>query len=58
LDTLAAAYAANGQFSEAVNIAQKALNLARSLRQNILADEIERRLDLFKAGRPYFETSS
>jgi len=58
LDTLAAAYAANGQFGEAVNIAQKALNLARSLSQNILADEIERRLDLFKASRPYFETSS
>ena len=37
LDTLAVAYAANGQFNEAVNTAQKALNLARSSHQNKLA---------------------
>lgn len=58
LDTLAAAYAANGQFNDAVTIAQKALDLARSMRKNALADEIEKHLKLFKTGRPYFETSS
>ena len=58
LDTLAVAYAANGQFTEAVDTAQKALNLARSLQQNEIALEIEKHLNLFRVGQPYVETSS
>ena len=57
LDTLAAAYAANSQFNDAVLIAEKALNLARSSQQNQLANEIEKHLNLYKTGQPYLEAS-
>jgi len=53
LDTLAAAYAAAGRFSDAVEAAEKALKLAQSSGQNRLAEEIQKRRLLFKAGQPY-----
>jgi spermidine synthase len=57
LDTLAAAYAAEGSFSEAVATAEKALDLARSSGLEKLANDVRNRLRLYKAGRPYIETS-
>jgi tetratricopeptide (TPR) repeat protein len=55
LNTLAAAYAAAGQFSEAIETAEKALDLAQSSGQSQLAEDIRNRLLLFKAGQPYIE---
>lgn len=55
LDTLSVAYAAAGKFDLAVNFAQKAIELARSTNEKNLAVEIQKRLNLYKAGRPYYE---
>jgi len=54
LDTLAAAYAAANRFPEAIETAQKAIQRASS-GQAGLAKEIEARLELYRAGRPYRE---
>jgi tetratricopeptide (TPR) repeat protein len=56
LDTLAVAYAAAGNFSKAVETTEKALELCQSPEQNTLKEEIESRLVLYKAGKPYIET--
>jgi len=53
LDTLAAAYAAAGNFPEAVNTANQALALARGAGKTDLAREIEKRLKLYRQGRIY-----
>ena len=53
VDTLAAAYAAAGLFSEAVDAAETALELAKALGHAQFMEEIKNRLDLFKAGRAY-----
>ena len=53
LDTLSVAYAAAGRFGEAVETAQKAIDLALSSGQNELAEEIQKHLQLYKAGKPY-----
>lgn len=55
LDTLAAAYAAAGRFPAAVATAQKAIELASAAGQTELASQIETRLTLYQAGRPYRE---
>ena len=52
-DTLAAAQAEAGKFDEAVASAEKALQQARSVRADDLIPGIQRRLELFKAGKPY-----
>ena len=51
LDTLAAAYAEAGRFSEAVATAEAAVTLAKSCNQSALAREIESRLALYRAGQ-------
>jgi cytochrome c-type biogenesis protein CcmH/NrfG len=51
--TLAAAYAAAENFKKAAETAQIAIDLADSLDQKILADEIRTHLLLYKTGRPY-----
>jgi tetratricopeptide (TPR) repeat protein len=56
LDTLAVAYAAAGDFDKAVETAEKALELCRSSEQQLLKEEIENRLALYKVGKPYIET--
>ena len=56
LDTLAASYAEAQRFPEAVTTAQEAVALAKSAKQTILATQIQSRLDLYRAGRPYRET--
>ncbi|MHC4457477.1 MAG: tetratricopeptide repeat protein [Planctomycetota bacterium] len=53
LDTLAAAYAEAGNFTEAVKTAQTALELAISSSQDSLAEKIRKRLQLYKAHKTY-----
>ena len=53
LDTLAAAYAEAGRFPEAIQTAQKAVDLASSADKDELAKDIESRMHLYQAGRPY-----
>lgn len=55
LDTLAAAYAATDRFQEAVATAEEALALARATGLTRLASEIEARVQMYRAGRPYHE---
>jgi len=57
MDTLAAAYAGAGRFSDAVVTLERALELAEPSGQNKLVDEIRNRLRLYKAARPYIEHS-
>ncbi len=56
LDTLAAAYAANGRFPEAVAAAKTALRLAEGRQQGELAAQIQKRLQLFEQGLPWLES--
>ena len=56
IDTLAVAYAADGQFQEAIETAQKALVLARSSGNKPLAKNIQKRIELYKANQPYRES--
>jgi tetratricopeptide (TPR) repeat protein len=56
LNILAVAYAAAGDFHKAIETAEKALELCQSSKQNTLKEEIENRLALYKAGKPYIET--
>jgi hypothetical protein len=53
LDTLAAAYAAEGNFPEAINIARQALKLARQDGRTELARNIDKRIALYQQGRAY-----
>jgi len=55
LDTLAAAYAAAGRFSQATETAKRALYLAETAGRKVLTNEIKSRLQLYKAGKPYRE---
>ena len=53
LRILAAAYAQNGQFSDAVEIAQRALQLAATQNNSMLADSLRAELDLYRNGLPF-----
>lgn len=55
LDTLAVAYAALGQFDRAIGTARTARHLAELAGHDDLARQIDRRLRLFAAGKPYRE---
>lgn len=57
LDTLAAAYAEAGEFSEAVEWQTKALEFARADEGNEDVSDLEARLELYQAGMPYREPS-
>jgi protein O-mannosyl-transferase len=57
LDVLAAAYAKAGRFSDAIRVAQKAIELAGAAGQQELAQQIQKRLNLYQAGRPFREGS-
>lgn len=54
-DALAAAYAALGRFPEAIESGQKALKLAIAAGRTQHASDIQRRLELYQAGKPYYE---
>lgn len=53
LDTVAAAYASNSQFKEAIEIAEKAIKLAKENQQEALASRIESRRKLYQSGRNF-----
>ena len=55
LHTLAAAYAENGQFSEAVETAKSALELAASQGNPALVQVLPNEIALYEAGSPYHE---
>jgi Tfp pilus assembly protein PilF len=58
LDTLAAAFASVNQFKEAIEMAQKALDLAIAEGQKNKAGQIAERLQLYRASKSYYETQS
>ena len=58
LDTLAAAYAEAGQFDKAVETAEKAIQLVRTAKREEIATDIQNRLNLYKAKRPYRQPSA
>ena len=53
MNTLAAAYAADGQFDRAVSSAETALALATNARASQLADQIRKRLTLYRQRKSY-----
>ena len=55
LDVLSSAFAAAGKFDEAVKIAEKALNIAKSSGSEDLAGQIQKRIKIYEAGQPYRE---
>ncbi|MBC8206185.1 MAG: sulfatase-like hydrolase/transferase [Kiritimatiellaeota bacterium] len=55
LDTLATAYAATGDFHQAVKTAEEALRLAGNMKNFELEAKIKSRLDLFEQSKPYIE---
>src|SRR5437016_7561358 len=57
LHTLAAAYAENGQFSQAVETAQRALQLAEQQKKGILLRALPNEISLYRAELPYHEPS-
>ena len=57
MGTLAIAYASAGRFSDAVNTAQKAIQLADTLDQPQIRNIIQQQLSLYQQGKPYIESS-
>jgi protein O-mannosyl-transferase len=57
LDTLAAAYAEAGRFPEAIQTADRALNLSTAQNKTPLADAIQRQLKLYEANIPFRDIS-
>jgi spermidine synthase len=55
LETLAAAYAAAGDFSKAVKTAEEAIKLLEAAGKKDAAEKIRGRLELYKSGQPYRE---
>ena len=55
LDTLAVVFSQAGRFPEAVSAASNALAVAESSGQSVVAPELQKHLELFKAGKPYRE---
>ncbi len=55
LDTLATAYAANGNFTEAQGTARKALDIAKTRNNQEELKILQNHLELFESGRPYIE---
>jgi protein O-mannosyl-transferase len=54
LHILAAAYAQTGQFTEAVETAQRSLKLATAQNNTVLADALRTEIGLYKKGFPYW----
>jgi hypothetical protein len=53
LHVLAAAYAQNGRFSEAIETAQRSLQLAIAQNNSALADSLRMEIELYQKGFPY-----
>jgi Flp pilus assembly protein TadD len=58
LDTLGAAYASAGRFNDAIATAQKALELARAANQPQLVEGIATRLEIYRRGHAYRESTN
>jgi protein O-mannosyl-transferase len=58
LDTLAAAQAEAGRFAEAVETAEKALELATQQNQHTMVESIKVKIPLYQAGTPFRESPS
>jgi tetratricopeptide (TPR) repeat protein len=58
LRSLAAAYAENGQFSQAVETGERALQLAEQQRQGFLVRALPHEIALYRAESPYHEPSA
>ena len=56
LGTLAAAYAEVGQFSEAVETARRAIDLAVRLGDGATEEELRAQINVYRANRPYHES--
>jgi hypothetical protein len=54
---LAAAYAENGRFAEAAEIAQRGAELATNQGNPVLATELEGNIALYQSGRPLRDPS-
>src|SRR5437870_1906524 len=55
LDILAAAYAETGQYHKAVRIAEQAVGFAGKNGDALMRTNMEQRLNLYRAGMPYYE---
>lgn len=53
LDTLAVAYAANGQFLTAIETASKAISQASTVGNTRLSKNIQNRIELYRQNKPY-----
>ena len=53
LDTLAAAYAADGSYDKAISIAKMSMQLAMSLGEQELVEEIMKQVSCYEANKPY-----
>ena len=56
LRTLAAAYAENGEFANAIRTAQSAMQLARMHGEDSLTMDLDQQIALYKLGMPYRDT--
>jgi protein O-mannosyl-transferase len=57
LRTLAAAYAENGEFANAIRTARSAMQLARMHAEDSLTTELDQQIALYQLGMPYRETA-
>ena len=57
LEVLDAAYAEAGRFDDAIKTAEKVQQLCTNEQQKVIADRAAKRLELYKAGKPFHETS-
>lgn len=55
LDTLGVAYAAAGKFNKAVETAEKAIEIYTASEQEKMAEDIQKRVEMYKAEQPYRE---
>jgi tetratricopeptide (TPR) repeat protein len=55
LTALDAALAENGRFDEAIKTAQETTRLARSLKQDAIADQAQARIELYQQGKPFHQ---
>jgi tetratricopeptide (TPR) repeat protein len=56
LRTLAAAYAENGEFANAIRTARSAMQLARMHREESLTTDLDQQIRLYQLGMPYRQT--
>lgn len=57
IDTLGAAYAAAERFAEAIRVAEVAVKIAVAQGRPEFAERIQARLELYRAGKPYYDTA-